>query len=411
MKKILFLILLLFTFNVYADETTLYYEINNNEDINNLVYNQNIKELLIKNMIIDDISFINRLENLQKIYIFYSKVNLSNFNNKNINEMSFISSYIVNDDLSKLSNANIKKLDFDGSYITSIYTLKDIIPLEELSLNSISNLRSLEPITNLPNLKVLNFVGSEDLVNDRVLNYMKEKNIIGKNYTKNQYIYLNNGLDKRLDDIISELNLDGLDTIEKIRKITLYVTNLIRYDDDCGTKNKCTSNDGDFNILLKSLSGKGICYNYALLTNKLLNRVGVKSYLVSGSNLKGLGHEWINVYFDKKWYGLDPTWIDTFAGLELRLKQTGKSRFFMSDLETDKTFSNIRIADVIPSKIVDPEAIIIDKIEVPQKEEEEVIIAEKDSYYILFITSIIILVLSLIIITSRLIIKKLKNVK
>lgn len=406
MKKILFLILLLFTINVYADETTLYYEINNQDDINNLVYNQNIKELLIKDMIIDDISFINKLENLQKIYIFYSKVDLSNFNNKNINEISFISSYIVNDDMSKLSNANIKKIDFDGSYITSIYTLKDIISLEELSLNSISNLRSLEPITNLPNLKVLNFVGSEELINDKVLNYMKEKGIIGNNYTKEQYIYLNNGLDKRLDDIINELNLDELDTLGKIRKITLYVTNLITYDDDCGTNNKCSNNDDDFNILLKSLSGKGICYNYALLTNKLLNRIGVKSYLVSGYNSKGIAHEWINVYLDKKWYGLDPTWIDTYVGVERTLKQTGKSRFFMSDLDTDKTFSNVRVADVTPSKIVDPEAIIIDKVDVKQ---EELIVREKDSYYTLFIVSIIILMLSSILIFSKLIIKILKK--
>lgn len=31
--------------------------------------------------------------------------------------------------------------------------------------------------------------------------------------------------------------------------------------------------------LLKSLNGKGTCYHYAFLTNKLLNRIGIKSYL------------------------------------------------------------------------------------------------------------------------------------
>ena len=350
MKKILFLILLIFSFNVKADMNTSYITIEKNEDISEVYYSPNIKEIHIKNMIIDDISFINNLDKLEKLNIFYSKINLTNFDNKNLRELNIISSYIVNDDMSKLKNSKVRKIDLDGSYITSIFTLKNIETLEELSLNSISNLRSLEPIISLPNLKKLNFVGSEELVNGRVINYMMEKNIIGETYDSSKYGYLNNGY-----------------------------------------------------LILSSLSGKGICYNYAILTNKLLNKIGIKSYLVSGVNRNNITHEWLNVYLDGIWYGLDPTWIDTYSGLERTLKNTGKSRFFMSNLDTDKSFSNVRKADVYPSKIVDPNAIIIDKEEEKEVIEEPVITENNDdTYHILFLISIsILLIFSIVIIIKH----------
>ena len=158
MKKLFILLLLLVFIPVYADELTEYIEIKDNAAIEEILSSPNVKEIYIKDMEINDISFVNHLERLEKLSIFYSKINLTNLNNKNIKEINIISSYIINDDLSMLANSNLKKLDLDGSYITSIYTLKDVISLEELSLNSISNLRSLEPITYLTNLKKLKVI-------------------------------------------------------------------------------------------------------------------------------------------------------------------------------------------------------------------------------------------------------------
>ena len=51
-----------------------------------------------------------------------------------IRELDIISSYVVNDNFSNLANSNLKVLDLEGSYVTSIYTLKNVISLEELSL-------------------------------------------------------------------------------------------------------------------------------------------------------------------------------------------------------------------------------------------------------------------------------------
>lgn len=405
--RLILIILLSFITNCYADSIILDDKIPNNteliteiditslDNINNLKYYENVKKINIRNVIIDDISFLNNLNNLNSVVIFYSRINLSKLNNSHITDMSFINSYIVDDNFTPLVNTSIKKLDLEGSYVTSIYTLKNIVSLEELYLNSISNLRSLEPITNLPKLKKLDFGGSEELVNETVLNYIRVKNIVGSNYDVTQYMFLNRDLDVKLDEIIQKLKLDNLSDLEKIKKITTYVIDNIKYDDDCGVNSKCEYNEMTFNILEKSLSGKGICYNYAHLENKLLNRAGIKSYLVSGFNKTGLGHEWVNVYLDKKWYAIDPTWIDTYVGEAKKFKNTGKSKFYMVDLD-DKNWNNLHKADVLPSKIVEPEKEIIDEVIIDSN-----ITKAQDNYYTIFIIFIIIVCLFILIVIYK----------
>lgn len=373
MKKLLLIIILLFCINVKADEVNLndikdnfeyitYVEITDLENIDNIKNLINLKEIYIKNVNIEDISFINDLTKLERLRIYYSKVDLSKINNPSLKELDIISSYVINDDFSRLANSNLKILDLEGSYVTSIYTLKNVISLEELSLSSISNLRSLEPIINLPKLKILNINGSEDLVNDKVLEYIKKNNIVGTNYDETKYIYLNGEeITKELDKIITDLKLDKLSDMEKIKKITLYVVDNLDYDDDCGVNGKCEYNDINFNSLLKSMSGTGVCYHYAILTNELLNRVGIKSYLVSGYTKAGLGHEWLNIYLDGKWYGLDPTWIK-FEGRSNTLRRTGKCAYFMVELKENSSFYKEHLEDVLPMTIVDPEMIIVDNI-------------------------------------------------
>lgn len=395
MKKFLLLIGLLLITNVYADDINLndikgnfenitYVEITDLENIDNIKNLTNLREVYIKNVNIEDISFLNNLSKLEKLRIYYSKIDLTKINNPSIRELDIISSYVKNDDFSHLANSNLKVLDLQGSYVTSIYTLKNVISLEELSLSSITNLRSLEPVTFLPNLKMLNFNGSEDLINEEVLNYIRKNNIVGTNYDESKYMYLDGEeLNKKLDEIIDSLNLDNLSTIEKIREITLYVVESIDYDEECGVNNKCEYSDINFNSLLKSLSGSGVCYHYALLTNKLLNRVGIKSYLVSGYTLKGLGHEWLNIYLDGKWYGLDPTWID-FEKRSITLRQTGKCAYFMVELTKNNSFYKEHLEDVLPSNIVEPESEIVDEITV----EDSV-----DIYDIIFISFIIIIII------------------
>lgn len=358
-------------------------EITSLDNISKISLYKNVKEILIKKVNIDDISFVNSLNKLNKLNIYYSKVNLKELNNNYLNELNIISSKVIDDDFSSLNNLNISTLDLEGSYITSIYTLKGTLSLKKLGLSSISNLRSIDIVTTLPKLEELNITGSEELINDKVFEYIKRKNIVGSNYKESEYKYLNTGLDKELDNIITSLNLDNLSELDKIKSITIYVSELIKYDDDCFDKGVCSYPEIGFNMILKSLKGSGVCYHYAILTNKLLNRVGIKSYLVPGFTKNGLGHEWINIYLDDRWYGLDPTWISLY---ELnKLKTTGKSSYFMIELKNNNSFYKNHLEDVLPSNIVDPAEVIIDPVEKEDNTEKYEIT------YKIFVCSLIIL--------------------
>lgn len=361
MKKILIIFLLLFCINVKADEVNIdkidsnyedymYIEVTSNDNLDKLSKFVNAKEILFKNVNITDTSVLNNMGILDKVTIYYSKVDLKKFSNKHVTNLDIISSYVINSDFSSLQDLNIKKLNLGGSYIENISTLKNTSSIETLNLSFISNLKSLDVITKLPNLRKLDIVGSEDLVNDKVLNYIKEKSITGTNYDRDKYDYLK--VDYDLDGIIESLNLDGLSDMEKITKITQYVVKNIEYDDDCNTSKGCHNKEFSFNAIKKSLSKMGICYHFAILNNELLNRVGIKSYLVSGYTKKGLGHEWLNVYLDGKWYSIDPTFIKTYIGDESRFLQTGKSMFFMAEITDNDSFLKDHVIDVYAKDVV-----------------------------------------------------------
>ena len=402
---LLFISLLFFITNVKADnlnldeiitnnlekETITYVEITSLDNIDKLNLYPNINKILIKNIKIDDISFINDLTNLKEISIYYSRINLKKFNNINVEKVEIVSSYILRDDLSSLKNSNIYYLDLEGSYITSIETVKYLTNLKELYLSTISNLKSLKPILNLDKLEKLDFGGSEELITNEILEFIKNKNITGTLYSEKDYIYLNDDYNAKLDDIVKNLNLENLTDIEKIKKITLYVVDNISYDDDCNTKKGCSFKEISFNRVAKSLSGKGVCYHYAILTNKLLNKAGIKSYLVGGYTKKGLAHEWVNVYLNDNWYAIDTTWIDTYSGESNKLKKNGTSKFFMVLLNEDTTYYNEHIADVYVEDIIDvtDKPITIDELEPQIKEENNI-------YKHIFIVFIIIIIIFII---------------
>ena len=405
--KILLISLLLFVVSVNADtiyydidalvnnntgyEDVSYIEINTTDNLNQISKYINTKEILIKNVSVNDFSFINSLTKLEKISIYYSKINLKEFNNANIKEIRIINSYIQDDNLSYLKNAvNLEALSLDSSYIKDITSVKYLINIKKLSLSSISNLSSLTPILNLKNLKTFNINGEEDLITLDIFNYIKDNNIIGDSYSSSDYIYLQGWEYKnKLDEIIKNLNLEDLSITDKIKKITLFVVDNMSYDDDCVTSKECTNKDISFNSVAMSLSYKGICYHYALLEAKLLNKAGIDAYLVSGFTIKGLGHEWVEVYLDGTWYAIDPTWIDTYNKNEL-LRKNGTTSFYMVDLsDTTKAtkYYKEHIPDVVPSKIVD--------VNGKYSEKEVITIISNDKMY--EITSVILSIIAIVI--------------
>ena len=99
------------------NEEVLYLEITSSDSIDKLSQYKNVKKILIKNLNILDISFINNLDKLEELTIYYSKVNLDNFNNSNLKKLEIFSSFIIKDNLSPLKNSKIEYLDLEGSYI------------------------------------------------------------------------------------------------------------------------------------------------------------------------------------------------------------------------------------------------------------------------------------------------------
>ena len=80
----------------------------------------------------------------------------------------------------------------------------------------------------------------------------------------------------------------------------------------------------------------------------------------------------------------------------------------MSDLETDDSFNKLHNEDVIPSKIVDSNAVIIDRIKDEEKT-EDIKTKKDDPYHIMFIISIVIAITFVIAIISKYVIKLIKK--
>ena len=99
--KYIILLLLLFTKNVYAKSINLddvkeyedvnYIEITSLNNINKIYTLTSLEEVMIKNITLEDISFLNSLQKLKKVNIYYSKVNIKKLNNKSIKELNIIS--------------------------------------------------------------------------------------------------------------------------------------------------------------------------------------------------------------------------------------------------------------------------------------------------------------------------------
>ena len=104
-------------------------------------------------------------------------------------------------------------------------------------------------------------------------------------------------VDTQVDSIISELQLDGLSDYMKIKKIYQYMGTNFTYDH---TLKKFTDYEG-------LTTGSMVCQGYALLTYKLLWKIGIPCRIVVGVS-SAEQHGWNIVKLEDKWYNLDTTW-------------------------------------------------------------------------------------------------------
>ena len=99
MRKILSIILLLIiisliSVNVYAEDK---YIIESTNDINNISNEENINDIEIRNMTIEDLSFLNNYKDINSITIIGSTININNLDEELINKIVYRNTYLKGD--------------------------------------------------------------------------------------------------------------------------------------------------------------------------------------------------------------------------------------------------------------------------------------------------------------------------
>ena len=117
-------------------------------------------------------------------------------------------------------------------------------------------------------------------------------------------------MDQAVENLLDDLNLDGLTDYEKIRGIYDYMTENIVYDYDH------YYNDQDYMLQYTAyaalIHGTSVCQGYANLFYRLALELGVDNRIVVGWG-NGGGHAWNIVELGNRYYCLDATWDASWA--------------------------------------------------------------------------------------------------
>lgn len=124
---------------------------------------------------------------------------------------------------------------------------------------------------------------------------------VSKNYTTNEIDELN----KRVSDILYELNIDDLsDNVEKIRSIHNYIIKNVEYDEEMANNN--TSSYRSNTAYGALVQGYAICTGYSDAMALFLDELDIPNIKISSDE-----HVWNLVYLNDSWVHLDLTWNDT----------------------------------------------------------------------------------------------------
>lgn len=141
-------------------------------------------------------------------------------------------------------------------------------------------------------------------------------------------------LDKKVDEILAGLDLDGKSDYEKVCAIYDYMTSHVTYD---GTAVKNHDSDNiPFSAYGALCKGSAVCQGYANALYRLLLTEGIDSRIITGEGLNA-EHAWNIVKIGNKYYNLDSTWDS----------QRPEYAFFLC---SDKNFKQHTVSDEFKTK-------------------------------------------------------------
>lgn len=145
---------------------------------------------------------------------------------------------------------------------------------------------------------------------------------------------------KKLDEVITSLNLDGKSDYDKFKAVTNWIVSNVRYDDDNETKYQ-------HDLTGAVLDGLAVCDGYAGTFYYMANAVGLNALFEDGiTNSNRIRHAWNLVQIDGTYYYVDPTNAyfkeDGKPGRELLLGQKYLFSLYTPDNTTiEDTYKNI----------------------------------------------------------------------
>lgn len=232
-------------------------------------------------------------------------------------------------------------------YLRDLHNLPRQCPnIKVLHINSLVSVKDFSFLFEFENLEEVNVADSAYITED-IINGLNERGI---KHNLSETDLENN---RTTDDIISEIIKPNMSDKEKISSIVEYVLNHIEYD----ISQARDSNANPLNCVFDD--GKAVCISYAYLTQVLLDKAHVKSYLVTSDS-----HAWNMVNIDGKYYYVDTTGMDSLEFNNLLFDVFNIGLCYMGDTE-NVTFSSM---EKIESELVN----------IPQELLEDVLISRDE---------------------------------
>ena len=145
-----------------------------------------------------------------------------------------------------------------------------------------------------------------------------------KQYSESEILLIN----KKLDEIINQYNINNLSDYDKIRVFHDYIINNTKYDTEVSIENQLYSGTTSNRAVGLLFEKKAVCSGYSDTLAIFLNRYNINNYKISSEE-----HIWNLVYIDGAWKHIDATWDDPVSsdGKDILLHD-----FFMVDTKTLK---------------------------------------------------------------------------